>query len=365
MPFKKMSMKEFQDSIPGNNDASSLPSGPRARPEGDDGSFRRSGPPRSANNYGREEEVGRGDGDGNWRRGGGGGGFSSGGGSRYGDSRGGGGGYNDRGGYESRGGYNDRGGYGGGSRGGGYGGDSRGGGGYGDRMDRGDSRFGDRGDSRFGDRGDSRFSDRGDSRFGDRGDSRFGDRGGAYSSRPSERPTLGLAKRSIPLDRPAVETGASSPSKPKVSKPKSNPFGAATAVDTASKLNSLEEKEKVKESEASEPSESTQEPEPVTPQVSKDDEPKETPTPTDETTQEAPKEEDPALKEDKRDRRSRRLREPKVINSRAAAFGEAPDVVAAELKGRDVRICGFCGFVNPCVSYIDLLFMCFFFNYVG
>ena len=139
-----------------------------------------------------------------------------------------------------------------------------------------------------------------------------------------------------------------------MSKPKSNPFGSATAVDTASKLSALEEKaQKAKEEEQKEaPQESeaapVDSPEASTtpaPEASKEEDVPTTEESTEPTNEEA-KEDAEAPKEDKRDRRSRRLREPKVINSRAAAFGEAPDVVAAELKGRDVRTFDSCGFLG-------------------
>jgi hypothetical protein len=126
-------------------------------------------------------------------------------------------------------------------------------------------------------------------------------------------------------------------------------------VDTASKLLALEKKVEEKEvktndevvkapapapaatndkseevAEAAEVTESkeetTEKPTEDTPKEDMDETPKE-------DTDETPKEE----KKDK-DRRDRnRRREPKIINSRAAAFGDAPNVVAAELKGRDVR----------------------------
>lgn len=87
----KMNMQEFLSDFSGKT---TLPSGPAARAEGDDG--RLYGNRRNR----REEEVSRSDGDNNWRGGGGGGGFAQD--NSYGKGGGFGGGYGDRDRYQSR-----------------------------------------------------------------------------------------------------------------------------------------------------------------------------------------------------------------------------------------------------------------------
>lgn len=258
----KMSLGEFMGDEAGPA-SSSFPTAPKARGPDDDGSFRR--PQRRYDDDGPS----RADQDGAWRRGGGGGVPSGGGGGgdRYGGSgdRYGGGGYRD-----------DRG---GGSRYGGGGGDDRGGSSW-------------RGGGGGGGRGS--YEDRG--RFGGGGGG--GRSGGAWGSSdappaaPSsgERPRLQLKQRTVPKDA-ADATGSTPPVR------KSNPFGGASAADTASKLSKLEVKDK------------TVEPEPSSSKM---------------TEPEAPAEGGEPKIEPEKPERPRR--EPEVINPRAAAFGEATPV---------------------------------------
>jgi hypothetical protein len=161
----------------------------RTRSDGDDGAFRRA-PRRDEEGY----EPSRSENDSSWRRGGppasssSGGGFGGGGDRNGGDRRGGGGRFDDR-------------------RGGGGGYDDRrgGGGGYDDRRSGGGGGFDDR-------------------------------RGGSGAPPSSGgRPRLNLVKRSAPAA--GDEKKGSSPSP---SSSKTNPFGGASAVDTASKLAKLD-----------------------------------------------------------------------------------------------------------------------------
>ncbi|KAL7542058.1 hypothetical protein ACHAWF_007081 [Thalassiosira exigua] len=201
--------------------------------EGDDGSFNR-------NRSYRDDDGGRppmrSEGEDNWRGGGGGGGGG------FGDR---GGGYNDRGG----GGYGDRGGGGYSDRGGGGGYGDRGGGGYGDR---GGGGYGSRGG--YGDRGGGdRFGGGDGGGGGGTGGGGTGGGGGGYDRAPSggsssSRPRLNLAKRTEPKEGapPAPAPAASSSVAPAAtsSKPKSNPFGSAKAVDTASRFAEVDKKER-------------------------------------------------------------------------------------------------------------------------
>ncbi len=268
---EKMSFKDFIATSGTSNESTSnnLPTGPRERTNGDDGSFRRDYGNRDGGMNGMSN---RSDGENSWRRGGmggGGSGFSSG---R--DHRGGGG-------------YGMGGGGGGGGReneiGRGDGDDNwRRGGGGGGMGSRGDRGFGGGmgGNSRFG--GDDRRSSYGggsDNSGGREGGSRWGhnDRMGATSNsygsqgNNSERPRFNLSKRTVPMPEQPLPSAAeddintknnatntaNAEEKPSIipsSKPKSNPFGSATAVDTAAKLREME----IKEQEAKEKEEQRQ-----------------------------------------------------------------------------------------------------------
>ena len=260
-----------------NNNFRNLSNLSNRRSEGDNGSFRRND----------DREPSRADADSGWRRGGGGGG------DRYGDSRGG-GGYN-----------NDR-----------YG-DSRGGGGYNDRYGGGG---GDSGGSRWG-------------RGGSGGSSRFDDRPPYGSPSPSSsggRPRLNLSKRSA--DPKAAEVPSPSG--------KSNIFGSARAVDTASKFAAVEEKERQererrekeraerraqKEAAAAkkETEEKAGEAEGEKDSPAKSAAPKDEPQDAAAVTDDEKKEDDNAgAGGEKKERKERKIREPKVVNSRAAMLGE-------------------------------------------
>ena len=298
----KMSLGEFVGEFRGSSSSAALPTAPKQRAPDDDGSFKRY--PRRDER--ERDEPSRSDQDGTWRRGGGGGGGFGGG-----DSRGGGGYQSNRGGGYDR---EERGGGGGGWRGGGGGG-----GGYNDRGGRddrgGDDRGGgwrsggggynnDRGGGYNNDRGGGGYNDRGgDDRGGggwrsggghDRdggGDSRFG---ASRSEPPSgDRPRLQLKSRTG--GAPAAANDAK----------KASPFGGASAVDTASKLEKLDVK---------------------------DAPPKKEEAPKEETSDEkAPEEKEPDSKQEaskqegsKKEEEEKR-REPEVVNSRAAAMGSAPE----------------------------------------
>jgi len=209
----------------------------------DDGSFRR----RSRRDDNQDYEPSRSEADTSWRRGGGGpprggGGFDDRRGGGGFDDRRGGGGFEDRrsgGGFEDRrggGGFEDR-------RGGGGFEDRRGGGGFEDRKS--GSGFEDRkSGGGFEDRkSGGGFEDRrgnvgggfGGGRSNERGG--FNERGGDRDSlfrgaAGGERPRLALQKRTAPMEnKSSIGT-----------KSKADPFGGATIVDTASKLNELEMK---------------------------------------------------------------------------------------------------------------------------
>lgn len=326
----KLSLGEFMGGAPVSN----LPTAPAQRAPDDDGSFKRSVRRSDDANY----EPSRSEGDNNWRRGGGGAStVPSGGGGGFdrGGDRGSGGGFGDRRG----GGYGDRGGdsRGGGSGYGDRGGDSRGGGGYGDRGG-GDSNFG--GGGGYGDRGgDSRSGGGGgygdNSRgAGDGGGSWRGSGGGggdrfATSTREEaapptgERPRLQLKSRTAPT--PPSAPAAPKPPAPKLpaatapkvavsDRPKSNPFGGASAVDTASKLAMLDIKEKPAPTPAKvEPKE--QEP--------KREEPKEAEgnlVPDDKKAHDDVEETEKNLEHVEK-KKEKKKREPEVVNSRAAALG--------------------------------------------
>lgn len=186
----------------------------------------------------------------------------------------------------------------GGSGGGGFG-SSRGG--YG-------SRGGYDNDNNYGSRGGG---------YGSRNDGygRGGDRGFGNSDRapPAERPRFNLQKRSVPVENADGSTAQT----------KSNPFGGATAADTASKLAALDIKKK---------DDATEE------------QPQEESAPAEENNvqnedvadkEKSEKNEDDD-KNEKRDRNNRR-REPKVINSRAAAFGDAPAATSG-MSGRSREV---------------------------
>lgn len=101
-----------------------------------------------------------------------------------------------------------------------------------------------------------------------------------------------------------------------------NPFGDASAVDTASKLAELEIKESgstQKEVEPLKAQESTKEPRPADITESKQDTPvaMDKPIETEKTTQ---------ISSAAIDKRERNRREPEIVNSRAAAFENAPNV---------------------------------------
>jgi len=278
-----------------------------------------------------DREVSRSDGESSWRRGGGGGrGF---------DSRGGpsasGGGYNDRGG-GGGGGYNSsrdgesswrRGGGGGSSSGF----DSRG-------------REGGIGASE----GESSWR-----RGGSAGSSAMGRMGshGSAASGGGDRPRLNLSRRTKEDDSNCRSNAATSSNQPKA-----NPFGSATAVDTASKFAKLDlrEKEQKEQKKIQEENEQAKDQEKRGEQdeVANEEETK----PIKEATMDAPEktvaenniveannetnievvepakegdsndEKTDGEKEKRRERRERKLRQPKVVNSRAAMLdaAEAP-----------------------------------------
>jgi len=304
----KMSIGEFMgDAQPRE---SFLPTAPKERGPDDDGSFRRR--TRRDDNSRQESEPSRSEADSSWRRGGGGGGFDDRrGGGGFDDRRG--GGFGDRGGGgfsdSGRGGFDDR-------RGGG-GFDDRRGGGFGDRAGGG---FNDRGGDRFGgsrsdDRRGGGFDDRrggggfNEERGGSFGGGRYNDRGGGDFDRNAgrsdgfrgssggERPRLSLQKRTAPIEKPP----------PSDTKPKSDPFGGATVVDTASKLKELEVKaadeKNVKDHKEAE----------------KKDNPPDEDAPKDSKVKEG--DDKSKVTKDKK-----KGREPKVINSRAAMLEAAPTV---------------------------------------
>jgi hypothetical protein len=108
---------------------------------------------------------------------------------------------------------------------------------------------------------------------------------------------------------------SAAPSKPKVVKPKVNPFGSATAVNTASKMAKLD----VKEKEAPKETEPIKEKEePVTEEPKKEEAlPQE---PEKKVDDKEPEKE--AKPDDKR--KEKKKREPQIVNSRAAALEAAP-----------------------------------------
>ena len=236
--------------------------------EGDDGAFRR-GPRRSDMD---DREVSRSDGDSSWRRGGG----------SYGDSRG---GYGDR---MNSSGYNNS------------------------RMGGGDS---DSGWRRGG--GSSGF----DSRAGGNDGGSAWRRGGSSG----DRPRLNLTSRK-------TDGNASGSLNAKTSS-KSNPFGSATAVDTASRFAKVDLREKeaaAAKDEVEKPAEEEKKDATQETEVAETKTTEEANEPTNDigaSEGEGPGKEDIKEGENggekKRERRERKMRQPKVVNSRAAMLGEA------------------------------------------
>lgn len=246
-----------------------------------------------------DREVSRSDGDSSWRRGGGGGGGGGGFDSR---SGGGGGGYN-----------NTRDGDSGWRRGGGGGGGTS-------------SGF----DSRGAD-GESSWRRGGSSGGGGMG--RLGSNGSAASGGGGERPRLNLSRRTKEDDENKGSSTATS------NQPKSNPFGSATAVDTASRfakidLRENEQKEQKKEQAEQETADAKEEEKPAKEEKIEADVAEkagaENNTQSEETIDATNNDEEPSAKEGetkdeenkngekKRERRERKMRQPKVVNSRAA-----------------------------------------------
>jgi len=313
----------------------------------------------------------------------------------FGSREGGGFGSRDGGGFGSRdgGGFGSRDGGGFGSRdGGGFG--SRGGGGGGRRdMNNGyeNSEFGrdrDSGGNQFqrnedfsrgdgdnnwrrgrGGMGDSRMDSRGggggggyDRRQGGMG-GRMGFSSGGFdrgerterTERTTERTRLSLSKRTIPVPvsekKDERETVMEAP-KPLPPKPKANPFGSATAVDTAKKLAELDLKEQQEREAAKlkkQEDEQNQEEEAVSEKETEEEVEEQSPPEEEQQEEDKQQYDEEQVTEgdstnnqtdltnskndnsdnnnnnnkEKKDRRERRRREPKVINTRAAALGEA------------------------------------------
>lgn len=319
----KVGLGEFLGKDAPSSEFGSLPNRPKERSDGDDGRFQRKSEHSSSGGYGDrsigggfggdqmgrklEDSAGRGDGESNWRRGGGGSGNSS--------------EFRDRGGYGNRGGLTSRSGY-----------------TAGDRFD-------DRGDNRSGYGSRGGYSDRGSSRgnYGDRG----GDRGGFGSERSSERnpggerPKFNLSKRTIP-----IEQQDQSRLKPDITKPKSNPFGGATAADTASRLAALDLKAKERSNQVHKTSESSVAKVKPENSVAETEILKETsaaaPSSIESKTESVENLKDNYGTEieeklERKDRPEKKKREPKVINSRAALFGEAPAATSGLSGRRDDR----------------------------
>jgi len=171
-----------------------------------------------------------------------------------------------------------------------------------------------------------------------------------------ERPRLNLQRRTAPGGDDAAPSSES--------KPKANPFGGATAVDTASKFAAIdlrenEERDKAqKEKEEKEQEEAEQivkevddnnnDAENTEKAEAADDAAKISYEGADDANDEKPEGMDGEKKDvdgekskedgkDKRDRREKKLREPKVVNSRAALLGEASAPKKEELGQRRDR----------------------------
>lgn len=313
-----MSMAEFLGNDSGfSNDAMALPSAPKQRGPDDDGSFRRK---RRDDDSGGGFERQRSDEATNWRRG-----------PAATPSEG----FRDRD-RDRNYGMNDR------DRGRDSmgGGSSRfGGGGFGrDRSER--SGFGDRNErSGFGSGGGFRDYDR-DRDHGRGGD--FGRSSGGYSDRePPTRPRLALSKRTTPLPKQPKRIDASTDFKPetiaKPNKPKANPFGSAKAVDTQTRLEQIEKEKMEKVNDEASTTAATNDPDTdmnkesstVDNTVASGKDATEKASTTDVATSDdnVMEEGDKETNNDNNVRKERKQRQPKVINTRAAALeaAAAPD----------------------------------------
>jgi hypothetical protein len=161
---------------------------------------------------------------------------------------------------------------------------------------------------------------------------RLGSNGSAASG-GGERPRLNLSRRTKEDDEKNGSSTATS------NQTKSNPFGSATAVDTASRfakidLRENEQKEQRKEQAEQETADSKEEEKPVKEEtIEADDTEKagaDNNTQSEENIDATNNDEEPSAKEGetkdeenksgekKRERRERKVRQPKVVNSRAA-----------------------------------------------
>ena len=174
-----------------------------------------------------------------------------------------------------------------------------------------------------------------------------GDFGGS-SAGPSSRPRLNLSKRTAPPPLPPQEASKEGEEKdsgkPEPAKPKANPFGSASAVDTTKKLEELDikmQKEKEEAKAAADAAKQKKEEEAAEAEAAKakadaesaeaeaapasDDADDDKKADDGDKADDADKKEGEEKKDgEKRERRERKQREPKVVNSRAAMLESAP-----------------------------------------
>jgi hypothetical protein len=330
-----MGLGEFIGDSGASSATSNLPRGPAERAPDDDGSFKR--PVRRSDNY-MDQPPSRSEGDGNWRRGAPGAGPSSG----FGSSDGGGGRDN----------YNS-------NRGGGFDRDSR---------DRGSSGgFDSRGTGGYNRGNYSEGNSGGDTRppSGDNWRTSNNSRENVPSapSPAGERPRFQLKARTLPMPASSPIASSMSPTVPSSDRitdrapaaPKSNPFGSATAVDTASKLEKIaitEPPSKLEKNAIAEPSSKPEEnaiAEPINgPDSVSASEKSPCVIPSEKIIDEnggpvveGPKPDALALDKSplmaKSERKEKVKREPEIINSRAAAFG-----ASSGIEGAKSEVCCFC-----------------------